>query len=276
MTDSKQTLKVISPIIWAFLWQGFGAAISLPFYYYNHLKWLNSRPQVPSVATESSSRALPISFLLAAVFPMIVGMLPTWADRSSALHQNVLAAWQLDPVWVAAIQAGCASIFAGPVALSSKKNGSAVYYTRVSYLLATLLSASGHLYALGKMVSSADPRLGLVRTYVPYLFSGPEGVSEKLANGSWLFLQYDLIIIAISSLSWAYILVSQLMDQASSMRKTLPLLFVLGWLILGPGGTVSLVLFWREGELRRRRGNVEGGHRRDLIEKRIREDHGSQ
>jgi hypothetical protein len=105
MTDSKQTLKFISPIIWAFLWQGFGEAISLPFYYCNHLKWLNSRPQVPNVAAESSSQGLPISFLLGAVFPMIVGMLPTWADRSSALHHNVLAAWQLDPVWVTAIQA---------------------------------------------------------------------------------------------------------------------------------------------------------------------------
>ncbi len=62
-----------------------------------------------------------------------------------------------------------------------------------------------------------------------------------------------MIIITLSSLSWAYLLVDSLLEKKASIRKFLPLIFLLGGVVLGPGAIVSLSLFWREGELQRKR-----------------------
>ncbi|KAF2811309.1 uncharacterized protein BDZ99DRAFT_497109 [Mytilinidion resinicola] len=254
----KKPTAVEYPIFWGAAWQAFGAAISLPFYYFNHLKWVHAQPRGLSTVDLPSARAIPISFLLGAFLPMAIGMLPTWVDRSHCLHQNILAAWQLDPVWVSTIQVAGVSLFKITAASSRNVEDDTLRHVRISYVLAGLSSTAGHLYAIGRMFSDTNPLLSFSRVYVPRLFAGPEGSTEKLMNGPWLFLQYDLIIIALSSLSWAYVLIFSLMEEGFG-RKALPLVFLLGGLLLGPGGTVSAALFWREGELHRRRALEKPG-----------------
>jgi hypothetical protein len=172
-------------------------------------------------------------------------MLPTWHPRSDELHQNILAAWQLDPVWVSIIQAFLVFM------LSSKAQNDmkTIRWTKFSYMLAATSSTIGHIYAVGSLLVSSDPDINLVRAYVPFLFSGPEGASQKLASGPWLFLQYDLIIISVSCVSWAYMLTTRCLAENGRILNLLPLIFLCSSIVLGPGATVSLALFWREGQL---------------------------
>lgn len=182
-------------------------------------------------------------------------MLPTWYPRSDEVHQIVLAAWQPDPVWVSVTQAALVSMFR----TRERSNTTAAWWVRFSYLMAAVSSASGHLYTAGSLLLSTDPGLGFLRVYCPLLFSGPQGAQERLASGPWLFLQYDLIIISLSSLSWAYILVDRQLEKHADVRKVLPVAILIAASVLGAGAVVSLALYWREGELQRKRGftNVE-------------------
>lgn len=238
-----------SPIIWGLLWQAIGGAIALPLYYYHHLRWIGTTSEQLRSSELASARALPLSFSLGALLPAIIGMLPTWYPRPNELHQTVLAAWQPDPVWVSVIQCALVLVFQ----TTERSNATAVWWARLSYLMAAASSASGHLYTAGSLLLSPDPALGFIRVYVPFLFSGPHEAPERLASGPWLFLQYDLIIISLSSLSWAYVLVDRLVAKEMSIRKLLPILFLVGGAVLGAGAVVSLALFWREGELQRQR-----------------------
>ena len=242
-----------SPIIWGLLWQAFGAAISLPLYYYHHLKWLDEKARELDSASLPSARALPISFIVGALLPAILGMPPTWIHRSALSHQNILAAWQPDPVWVSLIQASAVAIFSRYSFGPDRDGKRAAWWTRASFLIAAVSSAAGHLYVLSTIMLTRDPMVGFKRMYVPISSNGPGELNKKLASGPWLFLQYDLIIIALSSLSWAYLLVDRLLANNFSLRKVLWLGFFFGGLVLGPGATVSLALFWREGKLEQRR-----------------------
>lgn len=235
----------VSPIMWGLMWQAFGAAIALPLYFRAHLKWVDKFGDRLSSVDVGSARSLPASFILGALLPAIVGMLPTWYPRPDVLHQNILAAWQPDPVWVSILQA----IQVFMLSSRTRSDGRAVWWTRFSYLLAALSSAAGHIYGMGSILVSTDPAMTITRVYVPFLFSGPEGATQKLASGPWLFLQYDLIIISISCISWAYLLILRTLSCNTWTRIYLLIIFMSSSAILGPGATVSLALFWREGYL---------------------------
>ena len=86
--------------------------------------------------------------------------------------------------------------------------------------------------------------------YVPFLRTGPAGVGhDVLIYGPWLFLQYDLIVIALSSLSWAYCLLAAGASPLVRPKHRVFILLLIGTVILGPGATVSLALCYREGIL---------------------------
>lgn len=258
-----------SPIIWGLLWQCFGAAIALPLYFYNHLHWLedlrNTRgSSVLATTAAASAAAIPVSFIIGAVVPAIIGMLPTWLPRDSQAHQTILAFWQPDPVWVSLTQAVFAALFTriwwkgssktastAPGMASGKSEASG--WIRASYVLAAVSSATGHSYATYKaLLCTSEPGVSWWRMYVPKDLSGlREGTT--LVDGPWLFLQYDLIIIALSSISWAFLLVRQLLGPREVSTVRLAMVFLLGHVVIGPGATVSLSLFWREGKLEQNR-----------------------
>ena len=193
-----------------------------------------------------------------------------WVERTARSHQTVLAAWQPDPLWVSVLQMSAVAFLSRYPSVSRKNEEKAVWWCLASYSVAALSSAAGHVYAIGVMALTSDPMLSMKRIYVPYLFTGPHGPLSMLASGTWLFLQYDLIIIALSSLSWAYVLVSRLIPTKSRVGNVLPLVLLAGGLILGPGATVSLALFWRESELKRRRDVRNTGRLSGLPSKTLR------
>lgn len=195
-----------------------------------------------------------------------MAMLPTWNPLDPIAHQRILAAWQLCPVWVSLSQTAITWMLNQYANLLSGKssrtqifdNKKAAWWSQVSYLLAAASSFAGHSYVLTTMAFSSDPVLSLQRTHLPTFFAGPQGSPYILTKGPWLFLQSDAIILSLSSVSWAYILVSRLLacrsgkssDRTSAHSSLLlPALFVIGGSILGPGTVVCLTLYWREGEL---------------------------
>ena len=240
-------------MIWGMIWQAFGAAISLPLYYATHLDWLDQTSLQPQAVSEVSSLAVPFSFLLGAIVPAIIGMLPTWIEpsaRSARVHQNILAAWQPDPLWVSIFQQAIVAVLARRAKPEERKGQRCV---QISYLLAAASSAIGHLYVISYMSTSADSLQRLVRMYVPFLWSGPSQTTDILVHGPWLFLQYDLIIISLSSLSWGYSLLRRVRFDGAPTRSSLLAALLFGTLTIGPGATVSLALLWREMQLRRLR-----------------------
>ncbi|KAL0929728.1 uncharacterized protein CTRU02_215371 [Colletotrichum truncatum] len=259
---------VSRPIIFGILWQCFGAAIALPLYFAAHLPWaMNGR--AARVRDVAQAAAVPWSFSIGAILPAVVGMGTTWlgADsRTDATHQLILGLWQPDPVWVSGVQAVVSMIISavrpgrGRGQKSKSSSGpsrrdqavDAYLWVRFSYLLAAVMSGAGHLYVMGRIFTSNEKNtVAFIRMYVPFLFSGPSGVGENvLVYGPWLFLQYDLIIISLSSLSWVYYLLTSRGDRVppvSACRCFLLLSF--GALTIGPGATVSIALWYRESTL---------------------------
>ncbi|OOQ83529.1 hypothetical protein PEBR_34482 [Penicillium brasilianum] len=243
---------VSRPILWGLLWQAAGAAISLPLFYYHHLKWI-SKIGIHKIGAPDSTSAstLSFSFLLGAVAPAVIGMLPTWGHRDPILHQKILAAWQPDPVWVSMFQVIFVAILSQIRPPSTNKPPTRRHGVYWAYSLAALSSTIGHLYTWSVILRSSALELGWGRIYIPDPFHGPPDATALLAKGPWLFLQYDLIIIALSSLSWAYVVACRTSHSQSSVKFVLPLLLVIGQIIFGAGATVSLVLLWREAMMER-------------------------
>ncbi|KAL4942552.1 hypothetical protein BDV06DRAFT_235395 [Aspergillus oleicola] len=239
------------PIVWGLMWQAVGGAIAWPLYFFVHLLWTESQPHQIQLQPVSlpAARALPLSFLTGAILPAVIGMLPTWTGatttRSPRAHQFILAAWQLDPIWVSILHATLTMLFSSRPCSSERV---------------------GHLYVLARMMLSENNEvLSFARMYVPHL-AGPGDYTTnqlQLARGPWLFLQYDFIIYSLASLSWVLILLSRMEQPAVSWlgRTKLVLLMALGSIGFGPGTVVSLALWWREGTMAQLRDRRSLGYR---------------
>lgn len=221
----------------------------MPLYYAMHIGWA-LHDQATGTVSFADAVAISVSFFFGAIAPAIIGMLPTWvgpASRTAMEHQRILAAWQPDPVWVSWIQLSLAAVIRriwksprGPRASHRLIHG--------SYLLAAICSTVTHVYVILKALWAADLRLWAM--YVPNGFAGTPGTDDILVRGPWLFLQYDLIIIAVSSLSWAFALLCHAFKGESSFSPgKAGLMMTVGALTIGPGGTVSLALLARENQL---------------------------
>ena len=231
------------------MWQAFGAAIALPLYFAEHLYWLDHSSVAPQVVDELAAQAIPFSFPMGALVPAVVGMLPIWLGpgrRSTQHHQDILAAWQPDPLWVSGIQS-LVVLIAGKLKWSGTQGP--FRWIRGALLLAALSSALGHLYVVWSCISSFDPSLSFFRMYVPFALNDRIEATNILLRGPWLFLQFDLIIITLSSISWIYAVLGRLLPGKAAWRPGLMLILSVGALTIGPGATVSLGLYWREGEL---------------------------
>lgn len=264
------------PVIFALLWQCFGAAILLPVYYSLHLRRArNATTASPTVGVTdlNQARALTPAFLLGAVVPTAVLMAPAWTgpqSRDPMAHQAILAAFQPSPLVFSAISAAAAWIYyklghdepssqpgtaGGGTAAAALTRGAASWWICAAYLQAAVISALGHLYVMSRVLSQPGPRgaMDLVeQMYVPTSpgsRSGDEYGAAILVGGPWLFLQWDHIIISLSSLSWVYILLlnSHSVSGRTEISRALLLLGLLGAaVVLGPGTAVSGALLLRE------------------------------
>ncbi|KAI8625676.1 hypothetical protein F5Y19DRAFT_449187 [Xylariaceae sp. FL1651] len=245
-----------TPLFFTVLWQCAGGAISLPLYYAYHVLWVDSA-EILRVRDQDAAEALPFSFLLGAIFPAILGCAPTWDGpglRSPEAHQNYLAFFQLDPLYVTLIQTILTRIFHR---LHARKGGDpgrgprrAHWWIQASYLLAAASSAMGHIYTAARIYSSTEKTTNLARMTVPYSLAGPVGgLPDILARSTFLYLQFDVPIFSFASLAWAYLLLSRMANRPRISNVTLACTILVGFFTIGAGATVSLALYVREGLL---------------------------
>lgn len=180
-----------------------------------------------------------------------------WVERSTIAHQNILAVWQLHPLWVSIIQFTLMSVISKAFGSGRRNHAPSYHWIRASYLAAAIFSAAGHIYALAFATLSSDPGLSVAGLYVPFVRTAFGSERDPLLNGPWLFLQFDLIIIAVASLSWVYLLLEDLVDVQRITRGMLMLALSICSVIVGAGATVTIALFWREGLLEQLRKQTE-------------------
>ena len=90
----------------------------------------------------------------------------------------------------------------GRIAGTPEDRPKAHWWLHVSYLLAAVWSALGQLYVVSRIISSHSEAVDFIHMYVPFSLTIPKGTDTKIfAQGPWLFLQYDFLIISLSSLS---------------------------------------------------------------------------
>ncbi|KAI1153715.1 hypothetical protein F4825DRAFT_242774 [Nemania diffusa] len=254
-----ELMLVQRPLIFGILWQCFGAAIALPLYFALHLPLATSRSAV-CVHDSDQAFAITSSFLLGAILPALAGMGAPWSGapgRTALAHQLILGIWQPDPIWVCGIQMAISWISRVVRSPSYKEDlqadRRAYDWIRNAYFFASMVSGFGHLYTVWRCLTDNTDEINFTRMYVPWPFKSLSGGDENvLIYGTWLFLQYDFLIISLSSLSWAYFLLRANTSLGRAMSATtLATVLFLAAVMVGPGTTVSLALWYREMELRK-------------------------
>lgn len=224
----------------------------LPLYFGTHLKWTD-RESLQKVTDVNRARALTPGFLLGVVAPTAIVMLPTWVPRSAEAHQTIVAVFMLSPFWVSGIILATTKVFAWFSSLSSssrRNKGAATWWIKAVHLQTALVSAAAHLYVMYRVLLPTNPEVvNLARMYLPLPPNGPIGVTDNITAGSWLFLQFDHIFISLSSLSWALLLLEKTPLRAQFGRGGLFLTLLVSALLIGPGATVSMALYFREDHL---------------------------
>ncbi|KAI0095844.1 hypothetical protein GGR51DRAFT_544556 [Nemania sp. FL0031] len=256
MRSGSKPWTVATPLFFATLSQILGGAISLPLYYAYHILWVEDA-EILRVRDQHAAGALPFSFLLGAVLPATLALAPTWngpESRTPEVHQNYLAFFQVDPLWVTMTQILLVSLFrwldstgGGDAARSPK---TAHRWTRASYLLAAASSAIGRVYTVARLFTSTDEGTNLLRMRVPYSLEGPTGgLPDTLARGTFLYLQFDVPIFESASMVWAFVLLSRVPKPPRMSAPMLVVMMLIGYITIGAGATVSLALYVREGLL---------------------------
>ncbi|KAI1348950.1 hypothetical protein F5Y01DRAFT_290837 [Xylaria sp. FL0043] len=256
MRPGSKPWAVATPLVFVTLSQILGGAISLPLYYAYHILWIDGA-EVLRVRDRDAAIALPFSFLLGAVLPAILGEAPTWngpESRSPEVHQKYLAFFQVDPLWVTLVQTLLSKLFhrvlsteGGDLVRAPKTAHS---WIRTSYLLAAASSAIGRVYTAARIYTSTEEGTNLARMRVPQPPAGPSGgLPDTLARGTFLYLQFDIPIFELASMTWAFLLLSRLPNRPQASNLTLAGMMLIGYLTIGAGATVSLALYVREGLL---------------------------
>ncbi|KAI2630027.1 hypothetical protein GGS21DRAFT_211448 [Xylaria nigripes] len=246
-------LSITRPVIFNCLSQVLGGAISLPLYFAYHVIWVDST-EILRVRDQGAAMALPWSFLIGAVLPTILGCAPTWNgpnSRAPEIHQKYLAFFQVDPLWVILTQIILTKVF-GQICSNDGGNAprTAHKWTRVSYLAAAASATIGHLYTIARIYNSTDERTNLLRMYLPVPPYGPtDGVPNPIARGTFLYLQFDVLIFGTASLMWVFWLLLGTTHRLKMSALKLATLLVIGGFTIGVGATVSLALYVREGIL---------------------------
>ncbi|KAI1308309.1 hypothetical protein F5Y03DRAFT_350653 [Xylaria venustula] len=256
MRPGTKPWTIATPLFFVILSQILGGAISLPLYYAYHILWIDDA-EILRVRDQNAAIALPFSFLLGAILPAILGSAPTWNgpdSRTPGVHQKYLAVFQVDPLWVTLIQTLLTKLFHR---LFSTESGDLIQtpktahrWIRASYLLAAASSAIGRVYTAARIYTSTEEGTNLVRMRVPHPPAGPSGgIPNALARGTFLYLQFDIPIFELSSLAWAFLLLTRMPNRPRESNLTLASAMLIGYLTIGAGATVSLALYVREGRL---------------------------
>lgn len=241
------------PSVWGALWNGFGAAIILPFYCLIHLRH-RSTNQASAVPLSEAKALLPTT-ALGFFLPLILILPPVLGCRIE-LQQAFMALFQASPLIFVLIQQIVARLIR---TLDKHRSPSDPNRSFVigSYVFAGLSSAAAHIYVLIISGFTQNSRIAFTRVFIPSLVEIDRRAPNRITEGTHLFLQYDWIIINLTCILYSYFLLEAHLETLirhlkipSSSRKPVAIVFVtMTTVIVGPGAAVSFTCAIIENEL---------------------------
>jgi len=206
----------------------------------------------------ASSRQLPISYarslvpalLLGFLFPTIVIYLP-FNDSGLVIKQGLVAFWQPTPLFVNLVLHLLPYFFGAsstPAASTTTKSDADAdtAYVKWLYGICFITSAATHLGLI--LLRLIDPKLSLIRVFVPQTELLPDSAAETLH----FIFQWDCLLIFAASMLWACVAVYDLrvVGRADVSLAKLGFAVIVGSFMLGPAATIVGAFWWREDKLR--------------------------
>ena len=228
------------------LWNGLGAGFILPLYYLLHLHNLPKDRRIPSSQSKSLLPAIIAGSYIPAAAMLSVPLIP----RSTARHQNIISLVQVTPLLTTVIQHLMAATL-GPIRTGRKPLKEGYLGTlRRSYMVIGTIAAAAHIYVVVRALQTT----GLGAVYLPGPNSQVTAASlDKVAQGAFLFLQYDWIMVNVSTLIFSFSMITDIVDAgALSLMASLVVIDC----IVGPGALLCAVLWLGENS----RGGVSRRH----------------
>lgn len=241
------------------MYQNIGGAVIIPIW------WLLLHRVSAPKSYFASGRAVPLPYarlilpgtILLFLVPTIAIFLPS---NNLITLQNILAFWQLTPVYVN-IPLWFASPFVSstPSTASRSKNAD-LSHLKILYAVTFFLSVAVHWYTIYGISVSTDPSVSYASVFVPSTYTWKKSLDWGLL---WIF-QWDWIFCGISHVLPAWIAVCDVQRlihgavTAEHMLEGAISAMALAWLG-GPGAALSAVWFWREQKLALIEGRLGAG-----------------
>ncbi|KAL8366736.1 hypothetical protein RB595_010545 [Gaeumannomyces hyphopodioides] len=273
----RRSPAMTKPIFWTVGAQLFGGAVIFPVFFS-----AQSKSRVPheeedlaklhksrnSASATAAARALPLSFFVGAVLPLAPYVLPVSQLLTQHQHHAAVAAFISCPIWVSVLHRLFTAVQLPWLRTSPTGPSTTIRGLRTAYIFTAIVAAVAHVYAVQGLVGIANAASAgkdgvgvsvwsiLARAYVPPPFYNTNETGRKLLDGPRIFLLYDCALMPLVSLVWAYFESLSGMEVSSPPRLGTKVAVILalfaGYVLLGGGCTMCLVLFWREGILLRR------------------------
>ena len=237
--------------MFSFLYQNIGGAIIIPLW------WMFLHHASAETSYFSSGRVVPLPYarviLPATVLLFVIPSIALFVPGSSLVTlQNLLAFWQLTPVFVN-IPLWFASPFvsSAPAATASKTRNADLPHLRFLYAVVFFISVAVHWFTIYGISTSTNPELSFSSVFLPDASKWKTTLDWGLM---WIF-QWDWIIIAVAAHflpAWiaVYDVQRLLQGGATSVQLmqgagTIAALTLLG----GPAAALAAVWGWREEKL---------------------------
>ncbi|KAH7007915.1 hypothetical protein B0J12DRAFT_692087 [Macrophomina phaseolina] len=237
-----------SPSLWAGAAQLFGLGIVLPLYLTSFLLhsrhesyWNPSSRSVPIAASKAILPALVFGYLIPSIFMLAL-------SSYAASIQPAIAFWQITPIFaiilVDVFRYG-PSIFRrteAENALSASGNRDLPFLT-LAYRGVFAISALAHIATVIFLAFSSSHSFS--GTFIP---RDPLSPVSTIADGMFLFLQFDLLLCIAATLLWSIITVYDLHRGGVPKKTALKSvgIMAIGYVVVGPGAMTAALWQWRE------------------------------
>jgi hypothetical protein len=244
-------LTIYSTALIAFFYQNIGGAVMIPLWMLalHRLSGRNSYFQSGRTVSLQYARIILPSTVILYLLPTLATFVP---GMSLDLHQNILAFWQLTPIFV-----NIPLWFASPSVSSTPASGKAktadLSHLKILYNTLFGIAVVSHWITIFKILSSENPAVSFARVFLP---SPARWMTSMDMGLLWIF-QWDWIVIAIAHYIPALVaiydvqrLVPDIDDDPEGDKLFKGFYMVTALTVLGgPGAALAGVWGWREEQL---------------------------
>lgn len=251
--------------IYCFFWGACGVATLLPIYCHIELEHRRGTTKVEEETYRmslSKAKALLPALFIGLAYPYCLMLFPPTGTTVSQ-HQSWITLYQFSPFFVYAAVQTFGAVWRSQTDNDADSDADAPF-VKAAYLISAAWSAVAYVSALGIVLTSSDPAFSVWKLFVPSLASIRNASPDThIREGSYLFMQLDYLIVAAACVLYAAKTVERMCIDVSAGNTIVPAgrrtgafgaaAMLTGGLcvLLGPGAMGSLVLYIREGWLRK-------------------------